>query len=308
MAAALYDFSIENGSALEIVFRYLDANLNNIDITNYAVFLRWRSNTGQIYSFSNCERNPDYSLTTHNGYVLLKIPAKTTQTYNFANAVYDLELQHPNEQYAGSGYTLERIAYGTINIVQKNVPINVPTELCRIQPADDSCEDLCCDTRILDPFAYSYTGDRIDIIDNTSGVSTISVYSSGTIENLEIAFNNLNHTSPQDLRILLQPPSGNKILLAGHSKITNNKPNFNFTFSNKASQSTYLYNVNNFGYANILDKTDIIRFENETLESSFSGLIGTTPSGVWSLIILDDDVAVSGYLESWNLILTTQET
>jgi subtilisin-like proprotein convertase family protein len=304
MAAALYDFSIENGSALEVVFKYLDANLNNINITNYAVFLRWKTNTGEIYSFSNCEKSPNYSLTSHNGYVLLKIPAKTTQLYNFANAVYDLELQHPNEQYVGSGYTLERIAYGTITIVQKNVPVEVPLELCKVQLPDNDCEDLCCDSRILDPFAYSYTGSQINILDNSSGVSTINVYDSGTIENIEVALNNLNHSSPQDLRILLQPPSGNKILLAGHNKIQNNRPNFNFTFSNKATQSTYLYNVNNFGYTNILDKTDIIKFENETLESSLQGLIGTIPVGNWSLIILDDDVPVSGYLESWNLILT----
>ncbi len=307
MAAAQYDFPIESGSATEVVFKYLDATLNNINISNYVVFLRWKTDTGQIYSFSNCEKSLNYSLTTHNGYVLLKIPAKTTQNYNFTTAVYDLELQHPNEQYPGSGYTLERIVYGTITVVPKNVPVEVPLELCRIQNSPDTCEDMCCDTRIMDPFSYSYTGEQVNILDNTSGVSTIHIYDSGTIENIEVAFNNLNHSSPQDLRILLQPPSGNKILLSGHDKIQKNQPNFNFTFSNKATQNTYLHNVSNFGYTNIKDKTSVVKLNNETLESSLNGLIGTVPVGDWSLIIFDDDVPVSGYLESWNLILTMSD-
>jgi subtilisin-like proprotein convertase family protein len=304
MPAVQYDFPIESGSATEVTFKYLDAESNLVDISNYAVFLRWKTNTGEVYTFSNCEKNTAYSLTTNSGYVVFKLPAKTTQNYSFASAVYDLELQQPNEQYAGSGYTLERIVYGTITIIQKNVPVQVPLELCKLQIQDNECEDLCCDNRILDPFSYSYSGDRINILDNSSGVSTINVYDSGVIENIEVSLNNLNHSSPQDLRIVLQPPNGNKILLAGHNKIQNNRPDFNFTFSNKASQSTYLHNVTNFGYTNILDKTSIVVLNNETLESSLDGLIGTIPVGNWSLIIFDDDVPVSGYLSSWNLILT----
>ena len=304
MPAVQYDFPIESGSATEIIFKYLDTSSNLIDISNYAVFLRWRTNTGQVYTFSNCEKTLDYSLTTNNGYVVFKLPARTTQGYSFASAVYDLELQQPNEQYAGSGYTLERIVYGTITMVQKNVPIEVPLELCRPQISEGACIDMCCDSRILDPFSYSYSGERIDILDNSSGISTINIYDSGVVENIEVSLNNLNHSSPQDLRIVLQPPNGNKILLAGHNKIQNNKPDFNFTFSNKATQNTYLYNVPNFGYTNILDKTSIVKLNDETLESSLDDLIGSIPVGNWSLIIFDDDVPVSGYLESWNLILT----
>jgi len=304
MPAVQYDFPIESGSATEITFKYLDGSSNLIDISNYAVFLRWRTNAGQVYTFSNCEKTLDYSLATNNGYIVLKIPAKTTQNYSFTSAVYDLELQQPNEQYSGSGYTLERIVYGTITIVPKNVPVQVPLELCKPQIPEDACVDMCCDSRILDPFSYSYSGERINILDNSSGISTINIYDSGVIENIEVSLNNLNHSSPQDLRIVLQPPSGNKILLSGHNKIQNNKPNFNFTFSNKANQNTYLHNVDNFGYTNILDKTSIVKLNNEVLESSLNRFIGTVPVGNWSLIIFDDDVQVSGYLESWNLILT----
>jgi subtilisin-like proprotein convertase family protein len=303
MPAVQYDFPIENGSASEVTFKYLDTASNLVDISNYAVFLRWRTNTGEVYTFSNCEKTTDYSLTTNNGYVLFKLPAKTTQNYLFTSAVYDLELQHPNEQYAGSGYTLERIVFGTITLVQKNVPVEVPLELCKLQIPNNVCEDLCCDNRILDPFSYSYSGERIDILDNSSGISTINIYDSGVIENIEISLNNLNHSSPEDLRIVLQPPNGNKILLAGHNKIINNRPDFNFTFSNKANQNTYLHNVTNFGYTNILDKTSIVKLNDEILESSLDGLIGTIPVGDWSLIIFDDDIPVSGHLESWNLIL-----
>lgn len=303
MAAAQYDFLIEQGSAKEIVFNYLDASGNAIDISNYAVYLRWVGNNGQQFSASNCDITSDYSLVTNSsGQIILKLPAKTTQQFTFATASYDLELQSPNEQYYGSGDTLNRILFGTISLVIKNVPqATVPLKVCRVQT--NACLDLCCDNRLLEPDSYSYGGSGIYTNDLGSGVSTIHIYDSGIINFIDVSLNNFNYINPQDLRIFLQPPSGDKILLSAYNKINNNQANLNFTFSKKASSNTYLHNVNNFGYTNIQDKTHIVKLNNENLLSSTDHLVGTDSVGDWKLIIFDDDVSGSGYLESWNIIL-----
>lgn len=303
MAAAQYDFLIEQGSAKELIFNYLDSSGNAVDISNYAVYLKWIGNNNQQFSATNCDISQDYNLSTNsNGQIILKLPAKTTQQFNWDTAVYDLQLQSPNEQYYGSGDTLIRLLFGTITLVRKNVPdIDIPLRVCRVQA--NQCLDMCCDNRLLEPDSYSYGGSGISVGDVGSGVSSIYIYDSGVINFIDVSLNNLNHSSPQDLRIFLQPPSGDKILLAGHDKIYNNRPNFNFTFSKKANNSAYLHNVDNFGYTNIQDKTNIIKLNNESLLSSTDHLIGTDSTGEWQLIIFDDDVLGSGYLESWNIIL-----
>jgi subtilisin-like proprotein convertase family protein len=305
--AAEYNFTIEKGSAFEIIFIYTDGEtLQPINIQNYSVYLRWRDNANNLFTATNCVITTDYSLrTTSEGRIIFQLPAKTTNLFDFDSAIYDLELQSPNEQYTGSGYTLTRILYGTITIVNKNVAAPIPLEPCKI--VSDQCQDLCCDSRILDPDSYSYPGSGIYLTHTGSGISTINVVDSGIINFIDISLNNLNHSSPQDLRILLHPPSGDKILLSGHDKITNNRPNFNFTFSNKAQSTSYLYNTSNFGYINIQDKTSIIRLNNENLLSSTSHLIGSPSVGPWSLIIFDDDPEISGYLESWNIIFGMDE-
>jgi subtilisin-like proprotein convertase family protein len=125
------------------------------------------------------------------------------------------------------------------------------------------------------------------------------------IENVELSINRLNHTSVQDLQFLLAPPSGDKILLSANDKITNYSGNFSFMFSNKATPDTYLYNVANGYYCNILDKTDLVNYHNENLLYSFDHLIGTSGLvGDWNLIIRDTDPMGSGYIDSWKLILT----
>jgi len=305
--AAEYNFTIEKGSAFEITFIYSDGTtLQPINIENYSVYLRWRDNNNNLFTASNCVITTEYSLrTTSDGRIVLQIPAKTTNNFNFDTANYDLELQSPNEQYSGSGYTLTRILYGIISTTNKNVAVPVPIEPCKI--VSDQCADLCCDSRILDPDSYSYPGSGIYLSAVGSGLSTINIVDSGIINFIDVSLNNLNHSFPQDLRIFLQPPSGDKILLSGHDKIINNRPNFNFTFSNKALINSYLYNTTNFGYVNIQDKTSVIKLNDENLLSSTNHLVGSSSVGEWTLIIFDDDPAVSGYLESWNIILGMNE-
>lgn len=303
MPAAQYDFSIENATSVDIVFNYLDEAENSVDLSQYAVIFRMISNNGDIYVYNNYTRTKEYSLTTHsNGQIKLNIPAKTTETFTFDSAKYDLEIQEPNEQFPGSGFRLIRLLFGNISIIKKNVPVTIPEFPSMVNV--NECQDMCCDTRIQDPDTTEYIGGQLSIDDLTpSGISTISINSISPIQNIEVSVNNLNHLYPQDLRIFLSPPSGNKILLSGHDKIKNNHPDFNFTFSNKASVNTFLSNVQNYGYCNIRDKTNIIKLNNEVIESSFDNLIGISPSGSWSLIVFDDDPGGGGTIGSWNIYI-----
>ena len=102
MPAASFNFELEQGSDFQIVFNYLDSNSNPVNLTNMHVLLRFKDNNGIDYSFDNVTETSDYSLTTtSNGLITLLIPAKITDGYTFESAQYELDIQEPNEIYAG---------------------------------------------------------------------------------------------------------------------------------------------------------------------------------------------------------------
>jgi hypothetical protein len=75
-------------------------------------------------------------------------------------------------------------------------------------------------------------------------------------------------------------------------------------FSNKAIGDKYLRNVPHGGLCNILDKTDIVKFDNKTLTPTFNGLFNYSNTGNWTLYANDNDIGASGYINSWKLIIT----
>ena len=77
-------------------------------------------------------------------------------------------------------------------------------------------------------------------------------------------------------------------------------------FSNKATPGTYINNISNGQICNIQDKTDLYNYNNETLVSSFDHLFNSSVTGIWTLISKDDDIGVSGSIDSWKLIITYQ--
>lgn len=122
MAASKYDFDIEQGSSFRFSLIYKDSSKNVIDLTGWCARLVWTtsSNTTKIFSSTNT----DYSIYKFeidgiNGKLSLLIPSTTTNTFNFKSAKYDLELQSPDDLYAGGGKYTARILYGVINIVPR---------------------------------------------------------------------------------------------------------------------------------------------------------------------------------------------
>ena len=296
-----------------------------------------------LYKFSsrqpNTYREKGFLLASNNdGLITFQLSAGyVAKNFNyFDNAVYELDIL--DSEFANSLYSQNtRLATGTISILKRNIalpnncsgggeescfvlgttPSPDPTTTVpggtsttpTVTPTPTSTEtfqDLCLATDCLNPDTYSiiYSGSGLNIFDMDSVSNTIVVNDTRNIENIELVVNKLNHTNPQDLQLFLAPPSGHKILLSANHKIKNYTNNFSFMFSNKALPTTYLHNVSNGDYCNIYNKTDIVKYYNEPLLSSFDHLTGHAVTGSWSLIARDTDPLSSGSIEAWKLVIT----
>lgn len=304
MPAIFHNTTIEQGSSYNITFIYTDENNATIDISSYCALLQWKTNLGDMYAFSNRYDGTDYSLVTGaNGAIKLTIPAKTTNNYLFDNAVYDLVLQEPNEEYPGSGLKTYRLATGTIIIAKKNTD-GLLINCADISSSFNLANNCSAECGKLDIYSMQYDGSGALIPDNGSVTSTISTNDTRLIENIEVAINGLRHNSPQDLTFILSSPTGDKILLSASSKIVNYRPGFSFMFSNRSAPGTTINNVISGGLCSIQDKTSSTKYNSELLLSNFNNLFNTSVVGDWSLIIIDNDPGISGLIESWKLIIT----
>jgi subtilisin-like proprotein convertase family protein len=304
MPAIFHNTTIEQGSSYSITFLYTDENNATIDVSSYCALLQWKTNSGDTYAFSNRYDGTDYSLVTDtNGAIKLIIPAKTTNNYLFDSAVYDLVLQEPNEEYPGSGLKTYRLATGTVIIAKKNTD-GLLVNCADISSSFNLANNCNVECGKLDVYSFQYDGSGALIPDNGSVTSTISTTDTRLIENIEVAINGLRHNSPQDLTFILSPPTGSKILLSASSKIVNYRPGFSFMFSNRAAPGITINNVTSGGLCSIQDKTSTVKYNNEILLSNFNSLFNTSSIGNWSLIIVDNDIGISGLIESWKLIVT----
>ena len=342
MAAATHNFSIESGSDFTITFQYLDINELPVDLTGYCVTFLMKPLEGSGLAEGFASVNSSTSLIT-SGWTLLVNESNITFSLNsvktsaiqWTSGVYDLyitENSTPSRKY--------RIATGTITIIPSNFPLcagticgdeascidilnrslvtPTPTPGLSVTPTPtpsanntpsgpDLCERFC---NGLDIDAELYIGGTVVIPDNGSVSGTISIDNTRTLQNIELIINKLKHPYPQDLAMILIPPTGNKILLSANDKIRNNNPvnGFSYIFSNKAAPGVYINNVpnnnENIPYVNIFNKTSIYNFNNETLSSDLTSWIGSRPSGNWTLLVKDHDVDGSGTIEDGRLVMT----
>jgi subtilisin-like proprotein convertase family protein len=317
MAAAVYNFIIEQGSDFSIVFQYNDATGKGIDLTSKRVLLRFiKPNQTDLVSFDSTAPSTldaeGYSLTADDtGTITLKISAKMTNGYDtFDSASYELDVSESDPKYKNT-----RISTGQISILKRTSGIGIPgvtstdttptSDIVITPTVTPEITDLCLpDCLTLDVYSTVYNGSGLSILDNQSVSGLVNVTNTGLIENIEIAINGLRHDNPQDLRMFLCPPSGNKVLLSANNKISNYQSGFSFMFSNKAPATTYLNSVTHGGICNILDKTSSVKFSNETLTGSLTGLFNRAGTGNWALLLNDNDIGGSGSIDSWKLIVT----
>lgn len=328
MPAVIFDFPLEQGSDFNITFQYNDINGRGIDLSNKCIVLRFTQSDGGGKIFSSATaaslENSDsgYQLIANSaGSINLQISSQKTKFYSFATAIYDLDIV----ETIGTQNKNTRLSTGKITIISRNFDVitdcstlsidpdipaptpivtvtdTSPTPTPTIVPYDLCLPDDCID---LDIYSVVYSGSGIGILDITNNSGSVSTSDIRNIENIEIAINGLRHASPQDLTMIMVPPSGNKVLLSANSKISNYQNGFSFMFSNKAVGGSYINSVMNGGMCEILDKTSIVNFNDEILESGFSNLFNSPVTGEWTLLINDNDIGTSGSIDSWKLIIT----
>jgi hypothetical protein len=140
MAATEYNFSISNGKAYYISFDYKDNNQQTINLTNWCARLSIQPSVGNKITYITDNTNSQYSFIIQPdlGRLILKLPASTTGSFDFPNAVYDLDLKAPNELYPGSGSQIIPLLKGSITILFSNVSDPEPFN-CNVASDPDQC-------------------------------------------------------------------------------------------------------------------------------------------------------------------------
>jgi len=333
MAAATYNFNIEQGSDFILKFQYNDENNIPVNLSGKCVVLRWAQNDGGGKVFSTSvpasleNEDSGYSLVADSqGTITLQISAQKTKLYSFTSATYDLDIIETD----GILKKNTRLSTGSVGILRRNFDIITDCTTLSLNPDIPSPTltptvtstattgitltpttalqniDLCMpeDCLELDIYSVVYSGSGLSIADNSNNSGIIHTTDSRLIENIEVAINGLTHSAAQDLTFLLVPPSGDTVLLSANTKIANYKDNFSFMFSNKAIGDQYLNTVSHGGLCNIYNKTDITKFNNSTLVSTLSNLFNYSNTGNWTLYVNDNDIGASGSISSWKLIVT----
>lgn len=122
MAAAKYDFAIEQGTSFRLSLVYKDAQGTPMNLAGWCARLTWKTNntTTQVFSSNNNDYSTyKFEIDEPNGKLTLLLPSTTTNGFNFNTAKYDLELQSPDDLYSGGGKYTTRILYGTITIAKR---------------------------------------------------------------------------------------------------------------------------------------------------------------------------------------------
>lgn len=142
--ATTYNFNIERGNTFFTAFEYTNADGSIINLTNYQARISIQPVTppGNVQTFLSDTENSLYSLLVNgdNGRVTFRLPSATTQSFSFDTAVYDFDLQAPNELYPGSGPQVIKLLTGTITIIGTNVANPDP-----FVPQEDTEECIICE-------------------------------------------------------------------------------------------------------------------------------------------------------------------
>jgi hypothetical protein len=122
MSASKYDFSIEQGSSFQMSLVHKDDSGNPINIAGWCGRLVLKAGSNTVYTFvTNNTNYSEYRFTIDAaaGKLTLMLPALTTNSFNFNQGKYDLELQMPEALYIGGGQKIIRVLYGTITMIKR---------------------------------------------------------------------------------------------------------------------------------------------------------------------------------------------
>lgn len=134
----------------------------------------------------------------------------------------------------------------------------------------------------------------------------------GTISNVSVTLNNLSHTFPDDLDVLLVGPNGQSVLLMSDAGGSDNVSGINLTFTDTAAPipdgvafSSGSYSPANYGGTG--DAFPAPAPGNLPPDPQRLAVFnGTSPNGTWSLYVVDDgDSDVGAIQGGWNISITT---
>lgn len=123
MQATKYDFEIEQGASFKLAIVYKNCEREPIDITGWCGRIIMKNSDNQTLVFTTDNTNLDeykFYIDGSEGKITWLIPASTTNNWTFKVAKYDLELESPDDFYAGGGKYITKLLFGTINIIKRN--------------------------------------------------------------------------------------------------------------------------------------------------------------------------------------------
>src|SRR5437870_4919209 len=142
--------------------------------------------------------------------------------------------------------------------------------------------------------------------------STISVAGlSGKLTKVRVGLNNLSHSRPSDIDILLVGPGGQSVLLMSDAGGGNAVNNIYLAFDDDASTSVPSSTGISSGTYKPTDINDgsVDFFPAPAPQPPFANALGvftSSPNGTWSLYVVDDQVGNSGTITGgWSLSLLT---
>lgn len=123
MAAGKYDFSIEQGTSFTLNVVYKNNQGNPVNLTGWCGRLVWKYSSNTDIFYTNVTNSIyQFDIDPLNGKLILQLPASTTNALSFSSATYDVELQSPDDFYAGGGKYTTRILSGTVSVIKRSNP------------------------------------------------------------------------------------------------------------------------------------------------------------------------------------------
>lgn len=110
MAAAQYDFYVEQGATYQLDITWKQPDGTPVNLTDYTARMQFRkSKTSTDILFSGTTSNGIITLGGAAGTISITIPASTTDDFAFRSAVYDLELE-------SAGGVVYRLVEGCVQV------------------------------------------------------------------------------------------------------------------------------------------------------------------------------------------------
>lgn len=138
--------------------------------------------------------------------------------------------------------------------------------------------------------------------------STITVPSSGLVNKVTVKLNNVNHSYPDDIDVLLVGPAGQKVMLMSDVGGGTDLLGVNLTIADAAASAlpdsaqivSGAYRPTNIGTGDGMPAPA----PTEPYSTTLAAFNGTNGGGTWQLFVRDDVGGDSGFIGSWELTLT----